>query len=786
MRRAVYNDRLGRVIRQVDALGKETVIDRDSHERLVKVTYPEGNSVQYAYDARHNPLTVTVNPKPGSGVSPLVSRYTYDPTFSKVVTATDPLGRVTRHTIDPANGNLLRVDYPAVGGQIPRQNFVYDGRGQVTSVTDPMGKVTSFAYDGVTGALTSVTDDAGRLDLTVSYTYDAAGNVASRTDPLGRTTSFAYDGARRLIQRTSPSPFNYRTQWVYNADGNVVQLRRQSGSSTWSVSQATWSPSGRKLTETSPAGNVTTYAYDALDRVWKVTDAENRTTETRYDGVGRVAMVVDALGNVREQYAYSDNGLPRSLSDARGRVTVYGYDGFDRLSRVTQPDGSYAERGYDASGNVVSLRTRSGQTIVYGHDALNRRVRKVYPGGVVVSFGYDLSGRPTEVTDGGGTLAFGYDSAGRPVSQTWPDGKVLQSEYDAAGQRTRLIYPDGWSVNWSYDGLGRPTAIVENGTRNLVRYTYDALSRRTQAVMGNSVTSTYTWNTDDQLTRVYHYKVGRTPPVSFVYGRNRVGQISSVTATDGRTVWRPAANDTLSASVNDLDQYVTLGTASLDYDMAGNLSGDGVVGYGYDAENRLVSATQPGHTASYAYDGLGRRRSKTVDGVTTRYLQDGADEVAEVDGAGGQLLRKHVFGPGVDAPVLTIEADGTRTWHLADGQGNVVWQASNTGADVALTGYGPWGESIGTTGAFRYAGARFDAETGLVYLRARHYSPTLGRFLQPDPVGTAGGVNLYAYALNDPINRRDPRGTTSEPVRGDGGNWGLMGGAGDDYLLESV
>ena len=75
-------------------------------------------------------------------------------------------------------------------------------------------------------------------------------------------------------------------------------------------------------------------------------------------------------------------------------------------------------------------------------------------------------------------------------------------------------------------------------------------------------------------------------------------------------------------------------------------------------------------------------------------------------------------------------------------------------------------QSIGTTGAFRYAGARFDAETGLVYLRARHYSPTLGRFLQPDPVGTAGGVNLYAYALNDPINRRDPRGTTSEPGGG--------------------
>ena len=101
-------------------------------------------------------------------------------------------------------------------------------------------------------------------------------------------------------------------------------------------------------------------------------------------------------------------------------------------------------------------------------------------------------------------------------------------------------------------------------------------------------------------------------------------------------------------------------------------------------------------------------------------------------------------------------ATGTRQTFIPDIQGSVLASLdSGTGA-LAKAGYQPFGESASTAGTFRYTGARIDAETnGLYDFRARVYSPMLGRFLQPDPIGTQGGVNLYAYASNDPLNATD-------------------------------
>jgi RHS repeat-associated protein len=81
-------------------------------------------------------------------------------------------------------------------------------------------------------------------------------------------------------------------------------------------------------------------------------------------------------------------------------------------------------------------------------------------------------------------------------------------------------------------------------------------------------------------------------------------------------------------------------------------------------------------------------------------------------------------------------------------------------------GYRPFGESVSTTGSFAYTGQRIDPETsGLYYYRARMYSPKLGRFVQPDPIGYAAGTNLYAYVGNDPVNRWDPTGQIAYVTR---------------------
>jgi RHS repeat-associated protein len=170
---------------------------------------------------------------------------------------------------------------------------------------------------------------------------------------------------------------------------------------------------------------------------------------------------------------------------------------------------------------------------------------------------------------------------------------------------------------------------------------------------------------------------------------------------------------------------------------------------------------------SYDYDPQNLRRAKTVNGTTTNYLSIGnqavgdqgkGQEIAEYDGS-GNLLRRYVYGLGLDEPLATIDAAGNHSYHFSDGLGSVVALANASGQLTEKHAYSAYGLASSTTGtAFQFAGRRVDPETGLYYNRARYYSPSLGRFLQTDPTGTKGGINLYAYTANDPVNRIDPTG----------------------------
>ena len=177
------------------------------------------------------------------------------------------------------------------------------------------------------------------------------------------------------------------------------------------------------------------------------------------------------------------------------------------------------------------------------------------------------------------------------------------------------------------------------------------------------------------------------------------------------------------------------------------------------SESRLISASGSGLSAAYAYDAQGRRKSKTVNGATTLFVQDPQGRaLLDYNGAGGAIQNWYAFGPGPNDVLNQIGAT-TRATYVPDIQGSIV--ASLDAASGALTkaGFQPFGESQSTAGSFRYTGARIDAETnGLYDFRARIYSPALGRFMQTDPIGTAGGVNLHAYVNNDLLNSIDPYG----------------------------
>jgi RHS repeat-associated protein len=210
---------------------------------------------------------------------------------------------------------------------------------------------------------------------------------------------------------------------------------------------------------------------------------------------------------------------------------------------------------------------------------------------------------------------------------------------------------------------------------------------------------------------------------------------------------------------NRLNQYTAVNGVALTYDGNGNLISDGINNYAYDAENRLIAAVTPTHTASYAYDPFDRRIAKTVDGATTRYLHDGGQVIMEYDGS-GQMLRRYVYGPGIDQPISILTMNDIYYYHF-DALGSVIALSSANGQIVETYAYSPFGHLSRdgeVSNPYLYTGREYDEETGLHYYRARYYHPELGRFLQVDPITYESGMNIYAYAENRPVDFRDPLG----------------------------
>jgi RHS repeat-associated protein len=707
MQAAVLDNTLGNVFSDTATGAKVNVVTNqyDGADRLVLATAPEGGTTGYAYspDLMQNVVSVTATPKTGSGLSPLTTTTTYDALYNKPVTVTDPRGLVSAMTYDPSTGNLLKTvaDVGGSGHFNVTSRFTYNGVGQMVMGTDPKGVKTLAVYDAQ-GNLASITSDYGGANITATATYSPLGDVLTATDPEGNTTKLVYDAARRLSTVTLPSTGGsaapVMTAFTYNADGELLTTTQSAGGVVLSTVNTTYTATGNVATASDPKGNVVRYSYDNVDRVSSVMDPVGNITSVGYDALSRATAsyntAIQSSPLVRQ--AYTADGLTASQTVARSNsvadTTAYGYDGLDRPSTVTFPDASTEAYSYDADSNVLARKTRAGATIGFSYDTLNRLIAKTPPSSPVVSYAYDITGNIVGVSDTSASIASPSASA-------------------------------SFSQSATYDALNRPISLSW-----------------TPAATQTTPTAT---------------------SATFTYGYDANNRRTSQAASDNSWLGYPAASAAVTSyTANSLNQYSAVGAVTPTYDGNGALTYDGQYTYAYNVESRLLSVKIGASTvATYAYDAQLRRKSKTVGASITVYVTDEADNgVLDYDGATGAVLHWYPAGSQVDVGA------GTRSTFITDIQGSVIGMLSSSGT-LTKFGYQPFGENPNlTTDGYRYTGQQLDAETagstaepsGLYYLRARTYSPTWGRFLQPDPAKST--TNLYAYASNDPLNLSDPSG----------------------------
>ncbi len=256
--------------------------------------------------------------------------------------------------------------------------------------------------------------------------------------------------------------------------------------------------------------------------------------------------------------------------------------------------------------------------------------------------------------------------------------------------------------------------------------------------------------------RLYRLTTVTTPGANSTYAYDPVGNRTSLTRSSATTYTYDRA-----------DRITAAGATSYTVNANGNLTARGADTFTYDQANRLKTAGVGSTPASYVYDGDGKRTSKTVSGNTTSYIYDANRSLPVVldDGA-----RKYVWGHGL---VYTVEGTAALVYHT-DGLASI--RAITDGSDQVVQTYmtdeyGVSTESQGTSSQpFGYTGEQGDGEAGLVYLRARYYDPSAGRFISRDPFPglllVPQTVNGYPYVVNNPTNLTDPGGRIAPALVG--------------------
>ncbi|MGF6094367.1 RHS repeat-associated core domain-containing protein [Pseudomonas sp. 18175] len=724
-----YDDQ-GRLTAEQDPLGAVTAYQYDEAGRLVAVFPGEDEPTSYEHD---NGFVRVV--RRGEAV------WKYERNDQGDITRKiDPDGHITDYTYNKY-GQLIGVWYPDNSSQ----RLVWNERGQLIEEQLPNGGIKRYRYDDIgrqiaredeQGALTQYQwDSVGRLvrvvlpgGLTREYSYNPYGKITAERDELGRVTRYEYADGLHLISRR------------INADGSQVKYR--------------YDNVRLLLTEIeNEVGESYRLEYHPNGLIQQ---------ETGFDGQ-RTAYVYDLNGNLQEKTEHGDDGSQL--------VTRYERDFAGRLVRKTLPDGKAIDYAYDRQGNLLSVED--------GHWAL--------------SYEYDHQNRLTAEHQGWGTLRYGYDACGHLQKLRLPDNNRVVFNH-AKGGHLATVELNGEILTSHLFKSGQEHQRQQG--QLLSHYHYDDQQRLHAHALTHQdhylYQRQYDYDKTGNLTRLLDTRKGEH---LYQYDPlNRLTRADHSQDLQERFAHDPAGNllmqDRPGPDIVAGNRLMMQGDNHYDYDAFGNLirerRGKGhqlVTEYRYDCQHRLIGVTKPnGQTASYRYDPFGRRISKTVGGETTEFFWQGDKLIAEHH---KDQHCSYLYEPDSFCPLVTLEGFGPKATkpyyyqldHLGTPQelttpdGEIVWSAH----------YRAYGEISRLDVAkidnpLRFQGQYFDQESGLHYNRHRYYNPDIGRYLTPDPVKLAGGINAYQYVPN-PTGGVDPLGLACVPGQcpkpNPGSTWGF-------------
>lgn len=795
-----------------------TVFTRDSAGNVTEVAVK-----QYSAEGSSNaePSKLDASPFPTAIATRSTTTYAYYAGAGGLLkSVTDPLGDVTQYewdnqtTYNDAQSSSRTKGYltlykPPSWSSGPDRTTTYTlycpsskCTGQVQQVIDPTSKVSTYEFDDL-GRMNKVNHAPGTsIAFNEQVHRDLNGNVDQQTDGNGRTTYYTFDENNRMTQVTDAK--SGVTKYDYYDSGALwKRTDAENRVTTFGYDQR------NKLTRTTdPLAYVTSYTYDSRGNRLTQTDPANVTSTYSYTQRNELAGTTYSMGTSTPSvsYTYRKGGQRATMVDGTG-TTIYSYDDQNRLTATTTPAPSVWTSStwgmayeYDARGSQTKVTSPAGDVnYTYLPGGLLSTVASGLldqvsgSGTYTASYTYDAAGRTSQVTNSGQTTAYHFDDAGRvdqtnstftqqAYGQTYPggatDGVSSTSEvygYDGVNQTKRGMNAYYRDASGNLNGSG--TASLP-GTPN---FTYDELDRIT---LGPGVSSTYD-KTGNRLTDA----------ASQAYSYDGAGRLATITVGSAPSVVKSEST----------------------YDRAGNVTvthrpGEKVTVNVFDGANRLrATATAPGacsldQTHTYNGDGL-RITSETYCGTTStstyrvydlsRKLPVVLYELAMPTGSNlaAAVKTAYVYGAVLLARAVTnpvTQGNNRSQYYFHDGRRNVKtlitrqsrfssgynytsvtydeyeYDAFGTQSKVTVNGVLRMsnGAEVGGVGEMAENPYQFQSEpkdpNGTIYLRARYYDPTIGRFLGRDPLPGSQwdptSQNPYAYAGNNPITRGDPSG----------------------------